>query len=175
MENVFRFAALSARQGLLLMSFDPFTAAFDLGKIAIEKICPDPTKRAEELRKLEELKQNGDIAELNAHVQLMLKQAEINLADATSTSLFQSGWRPAIGWVGATSLALMYIPKAVVMTVIWTWQCYIVMSESAGDAASIVLPMFPDLGVSDIIGLLMSMLGVAAMRSYDKKIGTNTK
>lgn len=157
------------------MSFDPFTAAFDLGKIAIEKIWPDPTRRAEELRKLEELKQNGDIAELNAHVQLMLKQAEINLADAKSGSFFQSGWRPAIGWVGALSLALMYIPKALVMTFIWTWQCYAALTAEAVDVASVVLPSFPDLGVSDIIGLLMSMLGVAAMRSYDKKQGTNTK
>jgi hypothetical protein len=39
----------------------------------------------------------------------------------------------------------------------------------------IQLPVFPDLGVSDIIGLLMSMLGVAAMRSYDKKNGIDSK
>jgi hypothetical protein len=156
------------------MTFDPLTAAFDLGKIAIEKLFPDPTKRAEEMRKLEEMRQNGDLAKLNAHVQLMLKQADINLADAKSGKLFQSGWRPAIGWVGALSLGLMYIPKALVMTGIWTWQCYSALHGSV-NASDIVLPMFPDLGVTDIIGLLMSMLGVAAMRSYDKKIGTDTK
>ena len=60
------------------MSFDPLSAAFDLGKTAIEKIWPDPRKRAAELRKLEELRQNGDLAHLNAHVQLMVGQLEVN-------------------------------------------------------------------------------------------------
>ena len=157
------------------MSFDPISAAFDLGKIAIEKLFPDKTKRAEEMRKLEELRQNGDLARLNAHVQLMLKQAEINLADAKSGKWFQAGWRPAIGWVGALSLALMYIPKAIVMTAMWTWQCWATLTAESVDIATVVLPVFPDLGVTDIIGLLMSMLGVAAMRSVDKKNGVDSK
>lgn len=147
---------------------------FDVGKTVIEKIWPDPTKRAEEMRKLEQLRQDGDIAKLDAHVKLMLAQADINLQDAKSGSSFQSGWRPAIGWVGALSLALMYIPKAIMMTIIWSWQCILIMQD-ATNIYQIDLPMFPDLGVSDIIGLLMSMLGVAAMRSYDKKNGTDTK
>ncbi len=156
------------------MSIDPFSIAFDLGKVAIEKIWPDPTKRSEQMRLLEELRQKGDLAQLNAHVQLMLGQIENNKIDAKSTSSFQRNWRPAIGWVGALSLALMYIPKAIVMTVIWTWQCIVIMQQNT-NIYQIQIPAFPDLGVSDIIGLLMSMLGVAAMRSYDKKNGTDTK
>ena len=152
------------------MSFDPLTAAFEIGKTAIEKIWPDPTKRSEQMRLLEELRQKGDLEKLNAHVQLQLAQANINLQDAKSGTWFQAGWRPAIGWVGAISLALMYIPKAIMMTIIWSWQCIVIMQEST-NIYQIQLPAFPDLGVSDIIGLLMSMLGVAAMRSYDKKIG----
>lgn len=156
------------------MSFDPLSAAFDLGKVAIEKIWPDPTKRSEQMRMLEELRQKGDIAQLNAHVQLMLGQIQTNQLDAKSASSFQRNWRPAIGWVGAVSLALMYIPKALVMTYIWSWQCIIIM-QSTTNVYQIQIPAFPDLGVSDIIGLLMSMLGVAAMRSYDKKNGIDTK
>ena len=156
------------------MSFDPLSAAFDLGKVAIEKIWPDPTKRSEQMRMLEELRQRGDIAQLNAHVQLMLGQIQTNQLDAKSSSSFQRNWRPAIGWVGAVSLALMYIPKALVMTYIWSWQCIIIM-QSTTNIYQIQIPAFPDLGVSDIIGLLMSMLGVAAMRSYDKKNGMDTK
>jgi hypothetical protein len=156
------------------MSFDPLSAAFDLGRVAIEKIWPDPTKRSEQMRMLEELRQKGDIAQLNAHVQLMLGQIKTNQIDATSTSGFQRNWRPAIGWVGAVSLALMYIPKALVMTYIWAWQCIVIMQQNT-NIYQIQIPAFPDLGVSDIIGLLMSMLGVAAMRSYDKKNGIDTK
>ena len=156
------------------MSFDPLSAAFEVGKTVVEKIWPDPAKQAEQLRLLEQLRQDGDIAKLNAHVQLMLAQSKINLADAQSSGWFQRGWRPAIGWVGAVSLALMYIPKAIVMTVIWSWQCIIIMQTNT-NIYQIQIPTFPDLGVSDIIGLLMSMLGVAAMRSYDKKNGIDTK
>jgi len=155
-------------------SFDPLSAAFDLGKTAIERIWPDPIRRAEELRKLEELRQAGDLAKLNAHVQLMLGQLEVNKAEAQHKSIFVAGWRPAIGWVGAISLALIYIPKAIVMTLIWTYQCYLILHAvpdaiSLNDVSKVVLPAFPDLGVSDILGLLGSMLGIGAMRSHDKR------
>jgi len=155
---------------------DPLSisALIKAGEMAINRICPDPLQQAEEQRKLTELAQKGDLAALNAHVQLMIKQAEINLADAKSSSLFQAGWRPAIGWVGAVSLALMYIPKALVMTYMWSYQALTILNQWDG-TGNLIMPKFPDLGVSDIIGLLMSMLGVAAMRSYDKKNKTDTK
>jgi len=156
------------------MSFDPLSAAFDFGKIAIEKIWPDPTKRSEEMRKLEELKQNGDLAQLNAHVQLMLGQIQTNQIDAKSSSKFQSWWRPAIGWVGAISLGLMYIPKAIMITFVWSWQNIVMLSESTNIYQVSMIP-FPDLGAGDVVGLLGSMLGVAALRSRDKEKGTDTK
>lgn len=155
---------------------DPLSisALIKAGEMAINRIWPDPLKQAEEQRKLMELSQKGDLAALQAHVELMTKQAEINLADAKSGGFFQSGWRPAIGWVGAVSLALMYIPKALVMTYMWSYQALTILNQWDG-TGNLFMPKFPDLGVSDIIGLLMSMLGVAAMRSYDKKNKTDTK
>lgn len=156
------------------MSLDPITAALSLGEAAINRIWPDKNKRAEEMRKLEELRQDGDLAKLQAHVQLMLKQAEINLADAKSGNWFQSGWRPAAGWVGVVSLFCMYVPKAVVMTYIWSYQAFTILERWNG-TGNLVLPAFPNLGAADIIGLLGSLLGVAAMRTYEKKVGVNTK
>ena len=156
------------------MSLDPLSAIFDAGKMIISRVWPDPAQQAEQLFKLEELKQKGDLAELSAHVQLLNGQLEINLEDAKSSNWFQANWRPAIGWVGAVSLALTYIPKALVITYIWTYQSITLLSNWDG-VSLMVIPEFPDLGVSDIIGLLMSMLGIAAMRSYDKKQGIDTK
>ncbi len=156
------------------MSVDPLTAAFSLGEAAIKRIWPDETKRAEELRKLKELEQNGDLAKLNAHVSLMLKQAEINLADSKSGSFFQSGWRPAVGWVGVVSLFCMYVPKAIVLTYIWSYQAFTVLERWDG-TGNLVLPNFPNLGAADIIGLLGSLLGVAVMRTYEKEKGVDTK
>ena len=156
------------------MSQDPITALLNVGQMAINRIWPDPVKQAEEERRLIELSQKGDLAAMNAEVGLLMKQAEINLADAKSGRWFQSNWRPAIGWVGALSLALMYIPKAMVMTYIWTVQALTILNGWDGTSV-LSIPNFPDLGVSDIIGLLMSLLGVAAMRSHDKKHGIDTK
>lgn len=156
------------------MTFDPLTAAFEAGKILIEKIWPDPAKQAEEMRKLQELQQKGGLAELNAHVQLLAGQIEINKIEAQHPNIFVSGWRPAIGWVAALALALMYIPKAIVMTVIWTMQCYELIQVTS-DISKLVLPSFPELGAMDIIGLVVSMLGVASMRSIDKFNGVDTK
>ena len=155
---------------------DPVTigSLIGVGKELIGRIWPDPQEQAEELRKLEELRQKGELSHLEAHVKSLVGQLEINKIDAASGSKFQSWWRPAVGWVGAVSLALMYIPKAIVMTYMWTYQSVVILSRWSGEVP-VAVPEFPDLGVSDIIGLLMSMLGIAAMRSYDKKQGTDTR
>lgn len=99
-------------------------------------------------------------------------QIEINKIEAANKSLFVAGWRPAIGWVAAVSLALMYIPKALVMTTVWTTQCYEILS-GADDIAKVILPQFPEIGTADVIGLVMSMLGMAGLRTYEKKTGVS--
>ena len=88
------------------MDINPLSALFDIGKIAIEKIWPDPAKQAEQLFKLEELKQKGDLAELNAHVQSLTGQLEINKTEAAHASIFVAGWRPFVGW--CCGFALLY-------------------------------------------------------------------
>jgi hypothetical protein len=121
-----------------------------------------------------------------AKADLMLKQLEnaaktgqlkVNEVEAAHPSIFVAGWRPAIGWVSAVSLALMYIPKALVMTYVWAKQCAAVLAaaELANDFTDIVIPAFPDLGAMDIIGLVGSMLGIATLRSFDKHKGSDTK
>ena len=87
------------------MSFDPISAALDIGKMAISRIWPDPVQQAAEERKLLELSQSGNLAELNAHVQLLVGQMQINAKEAEHKSVFVAGWRPFIGWVGGFALA----------------------------------------------------------------------
>jgi hypothetical protein len=160
------------------MAFDPLSAALELGVMAIDKIWPDPTKAAEEKRKLQELYQKGNLAELNAHVQLMLGQIQVNTVEAAHKSLFVAGWRPAVGWTCAISLALAFIPKAIVITILWAAQSYMMLDQCvvpACDIATFILPPFPDLGTTDLLGLLGGMLGIGVMRSIDKKNGTATQ
>jgi len=148
------------------MSFDPLSAAFDLGKTAIEKIWPDPTKRAAELRKLEELRQNGDLAHLNAHVQLMLGQLEVNKIEAGHKSLFVAGWRPWIGWVGGMALAYQFVLYPLLM---WAW---VILQAKAIIPVDIDMPPVLDTGA--LFSIVTAMLGIGAMRSHDKKNGVDT-
>ena len=140
------------------MSFDPLSALFDLGKSAIDKIWPDPIKRAEELRKLEEMKQRGDLAELNAHVGLLQGQININIEEAKSKSLFVAGWRPFVGWVCGIGLAYASIIEPLMRFV-----------------ASMVgyTGIFPVIDTSITMQVLLGMLGLAGMRTREKEKGVN--
>lgn len=148
------------------MAFDPLTAAFDLGKMALERLFPDPTKRAEEMRKLEELRQAGDIAQLNAHVQLMLGQIEINKAEAQHKSIFVAGWRPFIGWVGGFALAWQFVVYPMLM---WVWKSL----EALGKIPAGLEPP-PILETGALFAMITGMLGIGTMRSFDKRNGTQT-
>ena len=137
------------------MSFDPFTAAFEAGKLAIEKIWPDANKRAEEMRLLEELRQKGNLAELNAYVQLRLAQVNVNLEQAKSNSMFVAGSRPFIIWVCGFGLAFQYLLHPLL---IWIWA----FADMTGK------PPLP-LDLSVMMPLLLGLLGLGSMRSFDKK------
>lgn len=99
-------------------------------------------------------------------------QIEVNKIEASSAHWFVASWRPAIGWVAVSALFFMYTVKAFVMTAIWTYQCYLIISTNGSFAT---LPLFPELGAMDILGLVGSMLGVAGMRSWEKSQGVDTK
>jgi hypothetical protein len=143
------------------MSFDPLTALFDIGKSAIDKIWPDPIRRAEELRKLEEMRQSGNLAELDAHVKLMMGQLEVNKAEAQHKSIFIAGWRPYIGWVGGMAMAYQFV---VYPLLLWGWA----IMEIRGIIPEGISPP-PVLDTGALFAIVTAMLGVGAMRSHDKR------
>ncbi len=136
------------------MGFDPLSALFELGKTAIEKIWPDPSKRAEEMLKLEQLKQSGDLAKMQAEVSLMLGQIEINKVEAQHPSVFVAGARPAVMWIGAFGLAYAAIIEPVARFVAK------VICGYSGD--------FPMLDTTITMQVLFGILGLGAYRSYEK-------
>ena len=141
-------------------------SVFDLGKTVIERIWPDANKRAEEMRKLEELKQQGDLAQLNAHVQLLLGQLEVNKIEAANKSLFVAGWRPAVGWICGISLGYSVLVYGLLM---WLWK---LLQASGAIPAEMEPP--PPTDLAAIMPILLGMLGLGTMRSFDKKQGTQT-
>ena len=107
--------------------------------------------------------------------QMQQGQIDINKIEAAHPSLFVAGWRPGLGWVATIAFGLLYIPKAIVMTTIWTIQCVTLMQAWTHGTPPPVMPIFPDLGVTDVIGLLLALLGMAGIRSFDKAKATDTR
>lgn len=147
------------------MSFEPVTAILDLGKSVIERVWPDPIKQAEEVRKLAELAQKGDMVELNGHVQLMLAQLKVNEREAGHKSLWVAGWRPGIGWVGVAALAYQFVLYPLL---IWVWA----VLEIKNLVPEGLKPP-PVLDTGALMSIVTAMLGVGAMRSHDKAKGVS--
>jgi hypothetical protein len=69
------------------MGFLPFIPLID--KI-IGAVIPDPKVKSEATAKLMELAQKGELAYLDADLQLALAQADINKIESSSSSKFKS-------------------------------------------------------------------------------------
>tara|TARA_R100000365_G_C2744808_1_gene73581 strand:- start:563 stop:967 length:405 start_codon:yes stop_codon:yes gene_type:complete len=91
------------------------------------------------------------------HAQELAKsQLEVNKTEAAHKSLFVAGWRPAVGWVCVIGMAsnFMLIPMA-----------NFVLALSGSD---IKLPM---IDLATMMPVLIGLLGLGSMRSYEKKQG----
>ncbi len=143
------------------MALDPITAALDLVKLGAEKLWPDANKRAEQLQKLEELHQAGNLAELNAELSKVMGQLEINKAEASSESIFVAGWRPFVGWVCGTALAYTYIAEPFLRFIA------VVIFHYTGE--------FPVIQMDALTTILLGMLGLGTLRTVDKAVTTITE
>jgi len=140
------------------MSVDPITALLDVGKMAINRIWPDPVQQAAEERKLIELAQTGDLAKMESEVKLLLGQMEINKIEASHKSIFISGWRPFTGWCCAVALAYVAIIEPL-MRFIATMYGY------HGE--------FPVIDTTLTMQVLLGMLGLGVMRTREKEKRVN--
>ena len=119
----------------------------------MDRLFPDPKAAADAKLEVMRLAQSGELAQLNADVQLATGQIEVNKVEAASTSLFVAGWRPAVGWICAAAFAFKFIggPAA------------FVLSQWVGHP--IVLPVFDFTEMSTI---LLGMLGLGGLRTVEK-------
>jgi hypothetical protein len=81
-------------------------------------------------------------------------QLAINQEEAKRESLFVSGWRPFIGWVCGSAFAYHFV-----------LQPFLVFGLSA---AGVELPALPDLDAATLMPVLLGMLGLGGMRSFEK-------
>jgi hypothetical protein len=127
----------------------------DFANNLLNKIIPDPTQKAAAALQLAQLQQQGEFKEIDAQLAMMKAQTDVNLAEASNNSLFVSGWRPFIGWVGGAALVYQYLLRPLLPFV------FNVLGHPIPD------PMSLD---SSLQELVYAMLGVAGMRSFDKAV-----
>ena len=86
------------------------------------------------------------------HAQELAKgQLEVNKVEAAHHSIFVSGWRPCIGWVCA--LGLLY--NTIISNILGIWV------------------EVPEIDTTLLVPVMMGMLGLGAMRSYEKVQGVS--
>jgi len=96
-----------------------------------------------------------------------LAQVDINKIEAASSSLFVSGWRPAVGWVGVFGLAYQFLGYPVMQ---WGWSFL-----QGVDIIPSGLAAPPNLDVEQLLVLLSGLLGFGGMRSFEKHKGVAAK
>lgn len=116
----------------------------------LDKVIPDKdlkNKLAHEI---------STMAESHLHAEMRM-QMEVNKQEAAHKSMFVAGWRPFIGWVCGLGMCINFliIPMANPFLV--------------GAGYQAVKP----LELEVMMPVLMGMLGLGAMRSYEKKNGVS--
>ena len=116
----------------------------------LDKFIPDADEKA---RIAHELATMGE-----RHAQELAKgQLEINKAEAASRNMFVAGWRPFIGWT--CGIALFWHFVGLPMTIFFvSW-------------FSVEIPTLPTFEMETLMTVLMGMLGLGGLRTFEKVKG----
>lgn len=92
------------------------------------------------------------------HAQELAKgQIEINKAEAQHRSMFVAGWRPFIGWTCGVALAYHFVLAPLILF-------------GAG-WAGVAIPDLPSFDMDSLMTVLLGMLGLGGMRTFEKAKG----
>jgi Trk-type K+ transport system membrane component len=118
---------------------------FDVLTPAINKVLdliPDPKQKIEAEQHLMSGLQAWDA-----------QQTSVNIEEAKSEHLFVAGWRPFIGWVCGVAFAYHFVLQPLLAFVL------------ANAGVDVKLPIFK---MEELSTVLMGMLGLGGLRSYEK-------
>jgi len=88
----------------------------------------------------------------------MLAQLEVNKAEAASSSIFVSGWRPATGWVCVLGMAGNFIVTPFANFVLALLE------------VQVFIPLVP---LDTMLPVLLGMLGLGGLRTLEKAKGVH--
>lgn len=126
-----------------------FGDAVAAGLTIIDKFIPDP-----------QAKIAAEAALRDALLGVDKAQMQVNAAEAASPSLFVAGWRPAVGWCCTIAMAWSYIVQPVAVFTLAQFD---------------VLVTLPTLDLSTMMPVLLGMLGMGGLRTYEKTKGVAAK
>ncbi|UOF80177.1 holin [Caudoviricetes sp.] len=122
-----------------------------------DKLFTSDEERLEKKNELIKANREFDYQENKLIAEQNQAQAKVNEVEAASNNWFVAGWRPCIGWVGATALAYQFI--------LYPLLCWLPLDKA---------PPAP-LDYTMLYTLITGMLGIAGLRSFDKLKQTDTK
>ena len=96
------------------------------------------------------------LAEKQAH-ESQMAQILTNREEAKSRSVFVAGWRPFIGWTCGVALAYHFIISPLILFAV--------------TVAGIEIPALPAFDIGSLMTVLLGMLGLGGMRSFEKAKG----
>ena len=119
-----------------------------IGPVAglLDKFIPDADEKMKIAAEL------STMAERHAQ-ELAKGQLEVNKVEAASKSMFVAGWRPAVGGVCVLGMAMNFI---------------IVPLGNFGLSVADIEVVIPMIDTSQMMPVLMGMLGLGAMRTVEK-------
>ena len=92
--------------------------------------------------------------QLSTHLaKIDIAQLEINKAEAAHRSIFVAGWRPFVGWTCGIALA-------------WTYVGVPILQFTLAQTGHLI--DLPALDMSQMMPVLMGMLGLGGLRSFEK-------
>ena len=114
------------------------------------RLIPDKGARGE-------AKEQFELQMLAAMTGLVQGQLAINQKEAEHGSIFVAGWRPFIGWVCGFGVAWQFV-----LSPIGTWIVVI---------SGVDIPPIPVLDTGPLMTLMLGMLGLGGLRTYEKRLG----
>jgi len=116
----------------------------------LDKVIPD----ADEKNRLAH--EIATMAEKQAH-EAAMAQVEVNKAEAQHKSIFVAGWRPMVGWTCAVALANHFVLAPLILFGV--------------GISGVEIPDLPAFDMDSLMTVLLGMLGLGGLRTYEKQKG----
>lgn len=95
-------------------------------------------------------------------------QISINKIEAAHKSLFVAGWRPFIGWVCGVAIAYAFVLQPIIEWVVVGFELTQAYTEADGSVIQVPLTT-PKIETDALFELVIAMLGMATLRTYEKQ------